>query len=94
MFLLVGKPKGFTSFDVIRKIKRIYPGEKIGHAGTLDPMATGLLIVAIGKDTKKLKEFVGLDKTYLAMIDFSKKSDTWDLEYWKYYEELKLKAIS
>ena len=94
MFLFINKPKWYTSFDVIRKIKRLYRGEKVGHAGTLDPMATGLLIVAIGKDTKKLKHFVGLDKTYLATIDFSKKSDTWDLDFWKEFEELKLQAAS
>lgn len=66
----------------------MYRGEKVGHAGTLDPMATGLLIVAIGKDTKRLREFVGLDKTYLATIDFSKKSDTRDMDFWKEFEEL------
>lgn len=54
MFLLVDKPSGCTSFDVVEKIKRIYAGEKVGHGGTLDPMATGLLVVAIGKDTKQL----------------------------------------
>ena len=78
----------------MRKIKRLYRGEKVGHAGTLDPMATGLLIIALGKDTKKLKHFVGLDKIYLATIDFSKKSDTWDLDFWKEFEELKLQATS
>ncbi len=58
MLLLIEKPSGYTSFDLIRKLKRLYQGEKIGHAGTLDPLATGLMIVAIGKDTKRLKEFV------------------------------------
>ena len=88
MLLLINKPTWYTSFDLIRKLKRIYPGEKIGHAGTLDPLATWLMIIAIGKDTKKIKHYVGLDKTYLATIDFSKKSDTWDTDYWEYYEEL------
>lgn len=87
MFFLVDKPGGFTSFDIVQKLKRLYPGEKIGHAGTLDPMATGLLIVAIGKDTKKLDHFLHLDKTYEATIDFSKNSDTRDAEYRSYYEE-------
>ena len=89
MFLLVHKPKWYTSFDIVDKIKKIYHGEKVGHAGTLDPMATGLLIIAIGKDTKRLKEFVGLDKTYLATIDFSKKSDTRDMDFWEEYREMK-----
>lgn len=58
MLVLVDKPTGYTSFDVVKKLKRLYPGEKIGHAGTLDPLATGLLLIAIGKDTKKIDELV------------------------------------
>lgn len=89
MFLLLDKPTWFTSFDMIRKIKKLCPRKtKIGHAGTLDPLATGLMIIAIGKDTKRLKEFVWLDKEYIATIDFSKKSDTWDMDHWKYFEQL------
>ncbi len=52
--LLVDKPKGWTSFDVVNKIRRIFHVRKIGHAGTLDPMATGLLIVCTGKKTKEI----------------------------------------
>ena len=93
MFLLVHKPTWFTSFDVIKKLKRLYRGEKIGHAGTLDPMATWLLIVAIGKDTKKIKHFVWLDKTYTATIDFSKRSDTRDLDYREEFEQLDVHTL-
>lgn len=60
---------------------------KIGHSGTLDPMATGLLIIAVDKDTKRLQEFLGADKSYETTIDFSKMSDTWDADYWEVYEE-------
>lgn len=88
MLLFVDKPSGFTSYDLIRKLKRIYPGEKIGHAGTLDPLATGLMIIAIGRDTKRLSSFVGLDKTYLATIDFAKRSDTRDIDYREEFAEL------
>lgn len=90
MILLLSKPSGYTSFDLIRKLKKLYKGEKIGHAGTLDPMATWLMIIAIGKDTKRLSEFVWLDKTYIATIDFTKESDTWDLDYREYYRELRI----
>lgn len=87
MLLLIDKPQGRTSFDVIRKLKRLYPGEKIGHAGTLDPMATGLLIVALGNDTKQLHTFLQYDKTYETTIDFSKDSDTRDLDYRSDFKE-------
>ncbi len=83
MLVLVDKPTGYTSFDVVKKLKRLYPGEKIGHAGTLDPLATGLLLIAIGKDTKKIDELVWLDKTYITTIDFSQKTDTRDSDYRK-----------
>ncbi len=94
MLLFMDKPTGFTSYDLIHKIKKLFPRKtKIGHAGTLDPLATGLMIIAIGKDTKRLSEFSGLDKKYIAIIDFSKKSDTWDTDYRKTYEELPLDTI-
>ncbi|MCF7834940.1 hypothetical protein K9M48_02695 [Candidatus Gracilibacteria bacterium] len=81
MFLAVDKPTGISSFGVIKVLKKFYIGQKIGHSGTLDPMATGLMILAIGKDTKNLTQLIGLDKSYIATIDFSKMSDTWDMEY-------------
>ncbi len=95
MFLAVDKPKGISSFDVIRILKRQFPKKtKIGHSGTLDPMATGLLIIAVDKDTKRLGEFLWADKTYIATIDLSKKSDTRDAEYREIYEEYPVIARS
>jgi len=91
MFLAVDKPQWITSFDVIRRLKRLFPKKtKIGHSGTLDPMATGLLIIAVDKDTKRLYEFLGADKSYETTIDFSKMSDTWDMDYWEVYEEYEI----
>jgi len=52
--LLVDKATGMTSYDVIRRLKKIFPQQKIGHSGTLDPLATGLMLVGVGKDTKQL----------------------------------------
>jgi hypothetical protein len=54
-------------------------------------MATGLLIIAVDKDTKRLYEFLGADKSYETTIDFSKMSDTWDMDYWNVYEEYPLR---
>lgn len=77
--ILIDKPKGITSFDVIRILRNKLKIKKIGHSGTLDPMATGLLIVGIGGGTKKLKEFVGLPKTYIAKILLGISTDTYDI---------------
>ena len=86
MFLAVDKPARITSFDVVRIFRRHFarPGEqrlKIWHSWTLDPMATGLMILALDQDTKKLTELIWLDKSYIATIDFSKLTDTRDMEY-------------
>lgn len=83
MFLAVDKPARITSFDVIRILRRHFPKQKMWHSGTLDPMATGLMILALDKDTKKLTELIWLDKSYIATIDFSKSTDTRDMEYWE-----------
>ena len=80
MFLAVDKPARITSFDVIRIFRRHFPKQKMWHSGTLDPMATGLMILALDKDTKKLTEIIWLDKSYIATIDFSKLTDTRDME--------------
>ncbi len=77
--LLIDKPKGITSFDVIRKLRQKLNIRKMGHAGTLDPFATGLLIVAIGSATKKLTEFLKLPKTYETEILFGIQTDTGDI---------------
>lgn len=78
--LLVNKPKGITSFDVIRVLRRKLSTKKMGHSGTLDPQATGLLIVGIGKGTKKLKDLIGADKVYIMEVLLGKRTDTGDLE--------------
>ena len=80
MIFLIDKPSGITSFDVIRRLRLKLGIRKIGHAGTLDPLATGLLILATEKDTKKLTQFLKLDKEYEAEIEFGKTSDTYDAD--------------
>ncbi len=80
MILFIDKPLWFTSFWLIKKLKRIWQWEKIWHAWTLDPNASWLMIVAIGKDTKRLQSFIWLDKSYETVIDFSQRSDTRDTD--------------
>ena len=62
--LLIDKPLQWTSFDIVNKIRYMIRVKKVGHAGTLDPLATGLLIVCTGKFTKQINEYQGLDKEY------------------------------
>lgn len=77
--LLINKEKGITSYDVIRKLKKILPkGQKIGHAGTLDPFATGLLIILLGKGTKLMDTFHGFKKEYVVEVEFGYATDTQD----------------
>ena len=78
--IFVNKPKGITSFGVIKILRQKTGLKKIGHAGTLDPLASGLLIVGLGQGTKRLKEFEALPKTYLMDILFGVKTETGDLE--------------
>jgi tRNA pseudouridine55 synthase len=79
--LLIDKPSGITSYDVIRKLKpRFTKGTKLGHAGTLDPRATGLMIIGVGPGTKKLNEYLKLPKVYEAEVLFGLKTDTGDLD--------------
>ncbi len=81
MILLIDKPKGWTSFDVVAKVRGILHEKKVGHAGTLDPNATGLLIVATGADTKKIGELTkNTTKTYEAEIVLGKISSTDDVD--------------
>lgn len=77
-FFIIDKPQGITSFGVIARLRKIFNVRKIGHAGTLDPLATGILVVAVGKATKQLKNYVGLDKEYEAEMKFGWVSDTDD----------------
>jgi tRNA pseudouridine55 synthase len=78
--LLVDKPSGMTSFDVIRDLRRQTGVRKFGHAGTLDPLATGLMILGVEKGTKRLHEFIKLDKEYIAEIRIGESRTTDDLE--------------
>ena len=79
--LNINKPAGITSYDVIRTLKKIHGKVKIGHAGTLDPFATGVLIVAVGKKyTKQLATFQNLPKTYRFTIQLGKTTTTLDPE--------------
>lgn len=71
MTILVDKPKGYTSFDVVARVRRLSKQrgvKKVGHCGTLDPMATGLLILCVGRATKSVDEYTGMDKTYTGTI--------------------------
>ena len=79
-FYLINKPKLWTSFDVVKKIKNLGQFKKIGHAGTLDPLATGLLILCVGKYTKKIDYFQGLQKTYEGSFILGKSTLSIDLE--------------
>jgi len=78
--LIIDKPKGFTSYDVVARAGRLFPEQKVGHAGTLDPLATGILIILIGRATKRQSEFMNLDKEYLAEIVLGMATDTYDAE--------------
>ncbi|MDP8233702.1 MAG: tRNA pseudouridine(55) synthase TruB [Candidatus Saelkia tenebricola] len=77
--LLVNKPTGITSHDVVDFIRKRFGVKKVGHGGTLDPLATGLLIIMIGKATKLSQKIIGLDKTYLAEMTLGFSTTTGDL---------------
>jgi tRNA pseudouridine55 synthase len=79
--LLVDKPAGPTSFDVVARIRRSLPRKtKVGHAGTLDPFATGLLLVACGRATRLAPFLVGLEKRYWTTVELGVRSDTGDVD--------------
>jgi tRNA pseudouridine55 synthase len=78
--LLINKPLQWTSFDVIGRARKITRIKKIGHAGTLDPLATGLLIVCTGKFTKRINEFMGQEKEYTGTFTIGATTPTYDLE--------------
>ncbi len=77
---LIDKPKDWTSFDVVRKLRGLVKTKKVGHAGTLDPLATGLLIVCTGKFTKRINEFMAQEKEYTGTITLGSATPTYDLE--------------
>lgn len=78
--ILVDKPYDWTSFDVVRKIRNLIKIKKVGHAGTLDPLATGLLIICTGKFTKKINEYMAREKEYTGTIVLGHTTPTYDLE--------------
>ena len=79
-FILVNKPVGITSFKLVYIIKKKLNVKKVGHCGTLDPLASGLMIVLVGKYTKLQEKFMKQDKVYLATIKLGIKTDSGDLE--------------
>jgi len=78
--LLINKPLHWTSFDVVRKIRNLIKIKKVGHAGTLDPLATGLLIVCTGKFTKRINDFMAKEKEYTGSFTIGATTPTYDLE--------------
>src|ERR1700759_4925473 len=78
--LLLNKPLHWTSFYVVRKIRNQVRIKKVGHAGTLDPLATGLLILCTGKFTKKINEYTAQEKEYTGTITLGASTPTYDLE--------------
>jgi tRNA pseudouridine55 synthase len=78
--LLIDKPLNWTSFDVVRKLRGLVRTRKIGHAGTLDPLATGLLILCTGKYTKRINEYMAQEKEYTGTITLGASTPTYDLE--------------
>lgn len=101
--LLINKPKGWTSFTVCGKLRRLVKVKKVGHAGTLDPMATGLLIVCVGKSTKLVDRYQGMVKGYSGVFRLGEATSTWDAdspviqrEPWEHIkdEDIKKSALS
>lgn len=74
----LNKPKGWTSFDVVKKVRNVLKIKKVGHAGTLDPFATGVLLVCTGSATKKVNSLVLEEKEYVAKVQLGKGTDTYD----------------
>lgn len=90
--LLINKPIQWTSFDVVRKVRNLIRIKKVGHAGTLDPLATGLLIVCTGKFTKRINDYMAREKEYTGTFTLGSTTPTYDLESepenFKAYEHL------
>ncbi len=97
--ILVDKPYGWTSFDVVNKIRWNLKRKlgvkklKVGHAGTLDPLATGLLVICIGKHTKLIESFTGAEKTYTGTFLVGKTTPSFDLET-EYNQEFSTEHIT
>ena len=80
MIINIDKPIGWTSFDVVKKVKNITKHKKVGHGGTLDPFASGALVLGTEKDTKKLSSITNSDKSYIAELQLGKLTNTLDTE--------------
>ncbi len=80
MIINIDKPIGWTSFDVVKKVKGITKHKKVGHGGTLDPFASGVLVLGTEKDTKKLSIITNSDKSYIAELQLGKLTNTLDTE--------------
>lgn len=78
--ILLDKPLEWTSFDAVRKVRNLIRIKKVGHAGTLDPLATGLLIICTGKFTKRINEYMAREKEYTGTITIGAITPTYDLE--------------
>jgi len=78
--LLLDKPSGWTSFDLVKKVRNLTRVIKVGHAGTLDPLATGLMIVCTGKFTKSIDAYMGMQKEYTGTMVLGATTPTYDLE--------------
>tara|TARA_Y100000816_G_C25972137_1_gene507342 strand:- start:74 stop:715 length:642 start_codon:yes stop_codon:yes gene_type:complete len=92
MIYNIYKPKDLSSFSIVKKVKNITK-EKVGHSGTLDPFADGVLVLGVGKSTKKLSNIIQFDKTYEGVIKLGKKTDSMDLTG-NVVEEKKVSEIS
>jgi tRNA pseudouridine55 synthase len=88
--LLFDKPKGWTSFDLVKKVRGLIRVKKVGHAGTLDPLATGLLIVCTGKHTRQISTFQEMEKEYVVTFKLGATTPSYDSEF----PEENLKEVS
>lgn len=78
--LAVDKPANMSSHDVVYACRKIFPGHKVGHMGTLDPLATGILLIGVGQSTRLNQFLENLDKTYIVKMEFGKSTSTYDAE--------------
>ena len=78
--IVVDKPSGMTSHDVVAIVRRILKQKRVGHAGTLDPLATGVLVILVGKSTKLFDKFVAFDKAYQATMKLGVKTVSADIQ--------------
>lgn len=78
--VVLDKPSGMTSHDVVARVRRIFKMKRVGHSGTLDPLATGVLVILLGKSTRLFEKFASFDKAYKATMIFGQKTTTADIQ--------------